>query len=83
MSPGLPARLVDSFMAPKDILQEFGDLAEEENVDSFTAPKDILQEFADLTEEENVDPFAEMQSQCQIAYHMPELESPAVYLMLV
>jgi hypothetical protein len=48
----LPVRLVDSFMAPKDILQEFGDLAEEENVDSFTAPKDILQEFADLTEEE-------------------------------
>jgi len=45
-------------------------------------PKDILQEFADLTEEENVDPFAETQSQCQIAYHMPELESPAVYLML-
>jgi hypothetical protein len=32
MSSGLPARLVDSFMAPKDILQEF---AEEENVDQF------------------------------------------------
>jgi len=35
MSPGLPARLVDSFMAPKDILQEFTDLAEEENLDQF------------------------------------------------
>jgi hypothetical protein len=36
-----------------------------------------------ISEEENVDPFAETQSQCQISYHMPELESPAVYLMLV
>jgi splicing factor 3B subunit 1 len=35
MSPGLPARLVDSFTAPKDILQEFADLTEEENVDPF------------------------------------------------
>ena len=28
-------RLVDSFMAPKNILQGFADLAEEENVDPF------------------------------------------------
>src|SRR5882762_4731888 len=33
-SPGSP-RLVDSFTAPKEILQEFADLAEEENVDPF------------------------------------------------
>ena len=31
MSPGLSVRLVDSFMAPKDILQEFSDFSEEEN----------------------------------------------------
>ncbi|KAF7983388.1 hypothetical protein HWV62_22397 [Athelia sp. TMB] len=30
-----PVRLVDSFTAPKDVLQEFADLAEEENVDPF------------------------------------------------
>lgn len=29
-------RLVDSFTAPKDVLQEFSDLAEEENVDPFS-----------------------------------------------
>jgi len=33
-SPGSP-RLIDSYTAPKDVLQEFADLAEEENVDPF------------------------------------------------
>jgi len=32
--PNLP-RPVDLFIAPKDILQEFADLIEEENVDPF------------------------------------------------
>ena len=35
MSPPGSPRLVDSFTAPKDVLQEFADLAEEENVDPF------------------------------------------------
>jgi splicing factor 3B subunit 1 len=35
MSLGLPVRLVDSFTVPKDILQEFTHLAEEEEVDLF------------------------------------------------
>jgi splicing factor 3B subunit 1 len=35
MSPPGSPRLIDSFTAPKDILQEFADLAEEENVDPF------------------------------------------------
>ncbi|KAF7370749.1 Small nuclear ribonucleoprotein [Mycena sanguinolenta] len=35
MSPPGSPRLVDSFTAPKEILQEFADLAEEENVDPF------------------------------------------------
>ena len=33
-SPRSP-RLIDSYTAPKDVLQEFADLAEEENVDPF------------------------------------------------
>ena len=32
-------RLVDSFTAPKDILQEFADFMEEENVDLFILQK--------------------------------------------
>ncbi|KIM83122.1 hypothetical protein PILCRDRAFT_69948 [Piloderma croceum F 1598] len=39
MSPDSPVRLVDSFTAPKDVLQEFADLAEEENVDPFAETK--------------------------------------------
>ena len=35
MSLGLPVWLVDSFTAPKDILQEFADLAKEENGNPF------------------------------------------------
>ena len=35
MSPPGSPRLVDSFTAPKEVLQEFADLAEEENVDPF------------------------------------------------
>jgi hypothetical protein len=35
MTLGLPVRLVDSFIALKDILREFADLAKEENVDLF------------------------------------------------
>ena len=35
MSPPGSPRLVDSFTAPKEILQEFADLAEEQNVDPF------------------------------------------------
>jgi hypothetical protein len=35
----LPVRLVDSFTAPKDILQEFADFTEEENVDLFILQK--------------------------------------------
>jgi len=35
----LPVRLVDSFTAPKDILQEFADFMEEENVDLFILQK--------------------------------------------
>jgi len=34
-TPDSPVRLVDSFTAPKDVLQVFADLAEEENVDPF------------------------------------------------
>jgi splicing factor 3B subunit 1 len=33
--PDLPVRLVDPFTAPKDVLHEFADLAEEENVNPF------------------------------------------------
>jgi len=36
-------RLVDSFTAPKNILQEFADLAEEENVDLFILQKVFYQ----------------------------------------
>ena len=39
MSLGLPVRLVDSFTAPKDILHEFADLAEEENGNPFILQK--------------------------------------------
>jgi splicing factor 3B subunit 1 len=35
MSPTSSPRLIDSYTAPKDVLQEFADLAEEENVDPF------------------------------------------------
>ncbi|KAJ3996762.1 armadillo-type protein [Lentinula boryana] len=35
MSPPGSPRLIDSYTAPKEILQEFADLAEEENVDPF------------------------------------------------
>ena len=35
MSPPGSPRLIDSYTAPKDVLQEFADLAEEENVDPF------------------------------------------------
>jgi len=35
MSPTGSPRLIDSYTAPKDVLQEFADLAEEENVDPF------------------------------------------------
>ncbi|RXW22138.1 hypothetical protein EST38_g3711 [Candolleomyces aberdarensis] len=35
MSPPGSPRLVDSFTAPREVLQEFADLAEEENVDPF------------------------------------------------
>ena len=35
MSPPGSPRLVDSFTAPKEVLQEFADLAEEENFDPF------------------------------------------------
>ena len=35
MSPTASPRLIDSYTAPKDVLQEFADLAEEENVDPF------------------------------------------------
>ena len=35
MSPDLPARLVNSLTAPKDILQVFANSIEEENVDPF------------------------------------------------
>src|SRR5258708_792663 len=35
MSPPGSPRLVDSYTVPKDILQEFHDLAEEEDVDPF------------------------------------------------
>ena len=35
MSTPEQVRLVDSFTAPKDVLQEFADLAEEENIDPF------------------------------------------------
>lgn len=35
MSPPGSPRLIDSYTAPKEVLQEFADLAEEENVDPF------------------------------------------------
>jgi splicing factor 3B subunit 1 len=35
MSPPSSPRLIDSFTAPKEVLQEFADLAEEENIDPF------------------------------------------------
>jgi len=43
MSPRSPAKLVDSFTTPTDILQEFADLTEKENVDPFaeTQSRDV------------------------------------------